>query len=124
MTEMNQQESNCIHINRMLSNIFPDAFVHARVRSILSQPNVHLTFASKKSGWANNIILNDPAYMSFMIHVNTDGTAYIDHPTTHSSRVWHDTGMKFRKIKAPSEYIATLKLIEWFAKNHVAILSV
>lgn len=118
---MTDQIELCTELHDALLPLFPNAFVHARQRTILGQTNIHLTFARSCSGWSSNIIENDPAFMGFMVHIERDGTANIERPCTHSNAMFRDHGLKFRKIKGNDESVAVGKLIEWFKKNQKII---
>jgi len=119
---MSESQANaCTAFNILVQDAFPDSMVNARTVKLLGEDCIVVTFTGSKT-YQNNIPENDPAFMKFLVHVNKDGTAEVESPTTHSNAVWRN-GVKFRKTKAGSEAELMQKLAQWFIKNHDGILS-
>ena len=119
---MSEAQTNaCTAFNILVQDAFPDSLVNARTVRILGEECILITFTGSKT-YANNIPENDPAFMKFIVHVNKDGTAEVEAPTTHSSAL-RNAGVKFRKTKAANEAEVMQKLAQWFIKNHDGILA-
>jgi hypothetical protein len=109
-----------------LTALFPTNGVLVKAVKIVGEENIHVrfTYFTDSSQWSSGIIENDPAFMRFMIHVNKNGTAEIEYPSTHCNRIMRRNGpVKFRKINGKTEHDAAVKLVAWFQKNQAAILN-
>jgi hypothetical protein len=117
-----EQNNICETFNNFVTNALPNAYVNARVQKLIGQETIVIAFAGAKT-WPSNIMQNDPAFMQFIVFVNSDGSADIEAPTMHSSKL-RKAGLKFRKIAKENEAAAMAHLTRWFIKNRDIINSV
>lgn len=111
------QHEVAANLHNSIVALFPTANVNGRVGNLLG-PCIRLTYTSKTAAEnSNGILENDPAFMSFHVHVERDGKCIIEFPATHSRKLFNEHGLKFRKLSGSSEAEVCAKLVKWFDKN-------
>jgi|SRR6185312_8634093 len=115
------------YLTDSLTELFPEKGIRVFERCLIGETSLHVTYTHHKTAQEckNNILENDPAYMSFFIQRIGSNLWNIEFPMTHGSAVLRKRGpIKFRKIATASEHDAAVKLVAWFTKNSEAIRSV
>lgn len=103
-------------LSAALRELFPDGKSVVAVSRLLG--GLVLTWThTNRTEFVSNIAMNDKGWTSGLVHVNADGTAEIERPTTY----YRKDVAPFRKIKGKSEAEAVAKLIAWYGKNAAAI---
>lgn len=112
------------YLRTELTKLFPTSGLNIRVRRILGEENIHVTYTNnaRAEDCTSGIILNDPAYMSFAIW-NDKAGFYIERPTTHRDVLSKCGCKRFVTMKGQSEMQCAIKLVAWFKKYSTAILT-
>jgi hypothetical protein len=112
------QQDICNAFLAIVTPLFPNAFIRARPVNFIGEFTITITFA-QSTVWANNIIHNDPAHMTFLVQHDAKGW-YTD-PSIFPLRQLKANGGSFRKIRGKTEEEVVTKLSAWFVKNVDAI---